>query len=249
MQFRYLVPIVHIGDQWVIKRHGMKDDFFLWLGKDFTFKLTWWLSERTQFMFKQIVSVSFVLLLFCSSTLYFQKAEAAAASVPLSITVNGSLVISDAGNDTMAGKDPTTNVSLSVTPDLGHTTQSGSANFRVRTNKSGWRLTAQRTASDAGGTGIADADVKVDIAKSAGTNANANSGAVQAPFTSQTDLSSITTASSVDVVSGTAKTSSAKDNGNGNNWFQVSTTYSIEPDFFYEEGTFSSTITYSLVSP
>lgn len=194
--------------------------------------------------FKYLVLVALLLV---NAT--FVNEVKAAATVPVSITVNGSLVISDADNDTMAGKDPTKNVTLTVTPDLGHTVQSGSANLRVRSNRSTWRLTAQRTASDAGGTSIADADVLVDIAKSAGSNANSSAGAIVAPFTSQTNLSSITTATAVDVINGTAKTSSAKDNSNANNWFQVGTTYSIQPDFFYTPGTFSTTITYSLVSP
>lgn len=192
-------------------------------------------------------------LLTIVALLLFNNANApkvdAAATVPLSVTVNGSLVISDADNDTMAGKDPTKNVNLSVTPDLGHTVQSGSANFRVRTNRATWRLTAQRTASDAGGTGIADTDVLVDISKSAGSSANANAGTLVAPFNAQTNVSSITTATAVDVVNGTAKTSSAKDANNTNNWFQVSTAYSIQPDFFYTPGTYTTTVTYSLVSP
>ena len=200
-------------------------------------------------MLKQMRGLLFIVLLLCISSIKMPESKAASASVPLSITVNGSLVVSDADNDTMAGKDPTKNVTLTVTPDLGQTIQSGSANFRIRSNRSAWRLTAQRTASDAGGTGIADSDLLVDVAKSAGSNANASAGALVSPFTAQTDLSSITTASAVDVVNGTAKTSSAKDNANANNWFQVSTTYSIQPDFFYTPGTFSSTITYSLVSP
>ena len=200
-------------------------------------------------MLKQMRGLLFIVLLLCVSSIKMPESKAASASVPLSITVNGSLVVSDADNDTMAGKDPTKNVTLTVTPDLGQTIQSGSANFRIRSNRSAWRLTAQRTASDAGGTGIADSDLLVDVAKSAGSNANASAGALVSPFTAQTDLSSITTASAVDVVNGTAKTSSAKDNANANNWFQVSTTYSIQPDFFYAPGTFSSTITYSLVSP
>lgn len=194
--------------------------------------------------------LGFVLIILLISVNILNMPEVkAAATVPLSITVNGSLVISDADNDTMTGKDPTKNVNLSVTPDLGQTIQSGSANFRVRSNRSTWRLTAQRTASDAGTTSIADTDVLVDIAKSAGSNANSSAGAIVSPFTAQTNLSSITTATAVDVINGTAKTSSAKDNNNTNNWFQVNTTYSIQPDFFYTPGTFSTTITYSLVSP
>lgn len=199
-------------------------------------------------MNKKILGLFLVILALSANVLKPLTAEAA-GSVPLSIAVNGSLVISDSANDTAAGKNPTKNVSLTITPDLGHTTQSGSANFRLRSNQATWRLTAQRTASSAGGTSIADTDVKVDIAKSAGTNANAAAGAIVAPFTTQTNLSSITTATAVDVISGTAKTSSARDFANTNNYFQVNTTYSIDPDFFYTPGTFSSTITYNLVSP
>ena len=189
------------------------------------------------------------LLISSACVLQIPEVKAASAIVPLSVTVNGSLVISDADNDTMAGKDPTKNVNISVTPDLGTSNASGSANFRIRTNRSTWRVTAQRTASDNGGTGIADADVKLDVSKSAGSNANANSGVIASPFTAQTDLSSVSTSSAVDVVTGSAKTSSAKDGNNSNNWFQLSTTYSIAPDFFYTPGTYSTTITYSLVSP
>ena len=199
-------------------------------------------------MSKKILGLFLVMLVIAANAIYIPEVEAA-ATVPLSITVNGSLVITDADNDTMAGLNPTKNVTINLTPDIGHTTQSGSANFRIRTNRAAWRLTAQRTASDTGGTGIVDADVKVLVAKSAGSSANLNSGTLVAPFSAQTALSSITTASAVDVVNGTAKTSSAKDFANANNWFQVGTTYSIDPDFFYAPGTFSSTITYNLVSP
>ncbi len=199
-------------------------------------------------MLKQIRVLLLILLLFCANSIRLSDVKAATGTVPLSITVNGSLVVSDADNDTMSGENPTKNVSLSVTPDLGHTLQSGSANFRIRSNRTAWRLTAAKTASDAGGTGISDSDVLVDIAKSAGSSANANAGALVAPFNAQTSLASITT-SAVDVIDGTAKTSSSRDANNTNNWFQVSTTYSIQPDFFYTPGTFSSTITYSLVAP
>ena len=200
-------------------------------------------------MNKQIFGLFLIILLVSSTYMQVPDVKAATATVPLSVTVNGSLVISDADNDTMSGTNPTKNVSISVTPDLGATNATGSANFRIRTNRSAWRVTAQRTASDAGDTGIADTDVKVDITKSAGSNASASAGALVSPFTAQADISSISTSSAVDVINGTAKTSSAKDSSNASNWFQLSTTYSIFPDFFYTPGTYSTTITYSLVSP
>ena len=198
-------------------------------------------------MLKQIRYLLLIALLLCASSIKIQEAKAA-ATVPMSVTVNGALVISDADNDTMAGENPTKNVDLTIDPDLGQTLQTASANFRVRTNRSAWRLTASKTASSAGGTGLTDADVLLDVSKSAGSNANASAGTLVSPFTSQTNLGSLST-TAVDVISGTAKTSSAKDNSNANNWFQVSTTYSVQPDFFYTPGTFSSTITYNLVSP
>lgn len=200
-------------------------------------------------MVRKLIGLIIVIALAFNSALNVQEAKAASASVPLSVTVNGVLVLSDAGNDTAAGKDPTLNVNLTVTPDLGHTTQSGSANMRLRTNKSAWRLTASRTSSSAGTTQIADTDVKVDISTSAGTKANASAGAITTAFTGQKDLTAIPTTGTADVITGTAKTSSARDFANADNWFQVGTTYSIDPDFFYEPGTFSTTITYNLVSP
>ena len=189
-----------------------------------------------------------VIALVLYSSKDFASAQAA-ATVPVNVTVNGALVITDASNDSMTGVNPNINVNLSVTPDLGAATVTGQANFRIRTNRNTWRLTAQRTVSNSGGTGLADTDISLTVAKSAGSNGNANAGALVAPFTASTNLNSIPTASSVDVVSGTAKTSNAKDASNTNNYFQVNTTYGVVPDFFYTPGTYSTTITYNLVSP
>ena len=172
------------------------------------------------------------------------------ATVPITINGNGTLTISDASNDASSGKDPTLNVNLSITPDLGAAAASGGANFRIRTNRSTWRLTAQRTAEiDTGPTNIIAMDVGLLITTQAGSNGNAMAGTLVAPFNTQTDLSVISTAASVDVISGTAKTSTSRDTTNSNNYFQVNTQYSIFPDFFYQPGTWRTTITYNLVSP
>ena len=178
------------------------------------------------------------------------KTFSQSATVPINITVNGTLTISDATNDTSSGRNPTINVNLSITPDLGAAPATGNANFRIRTNRSTWRLTAQRTLEiDTGPTNIVAMDITLLVTTQAGTNANAMSGILVAPFTAQTDLSSISTSAPVDVISGTAKTSTAKDNTNTNNYFQVNTQYSILPDFFFQPGTWRTTITYNLVSP
>ena len=178
------------------------------------------------------------------------KTFSQSATVPININVNGTLTISDASNDASSGKNPTINVSLSVTPDLGAAPATGNANFRIRTNRSTWRLTAQRTTEvDTGPTNIVAMDVGLLVTTQAGSNANSMAGTLVAPFNALTNLSSISTSVPTDVVSGTAKTSSAKDNTNTNNYFQVNTQYSIQPDFFFQPGTWSTTVTYNLVSP
>lgn len=199
-------------------------------------------------MIRYLISLFFIVNMILLLDFVVSPEAKAAATVPLTVTVNGSLVITDADNDTMSGKDPTKDVTINITPDLGATTQTGTANFRIRTNRNAWRLTAQKIASNAGGTGLTDADVLLDVAKSVGTAGNLNSGTLVAPFNAQTNIGSITT-TPVDVISGTAKTSTTKDGTNTNNYFQVNTTYSVAPDFFYSAGTFSTTITYNLVSP
>lgn len=200
-------------------------------------------------MLNRYCFIPIVAVLLLASFVFAKEVYAQTCSVPLMVTVNGSLVVSDADNDTSTGKNPTKNVTLSVTPDIGQTTVTGAANFRVRTNRATWRVTTSRTAFTAGTTGLAEADVSVTITKSAGTTANAAAGALVAPFTAATTLTSIPTVGSADVISGTAKTSSAKDGMNTNNWFQVSTSYGVDPDFFYTPGTADTTITYNLVSP
>lgn len=172
------------------------------------------------------------------------------ATVPINISVNGTLTISDANNDASSGKNPTINVNLSITPDLGAAQVTSDANFRIRTNRPNWRLTAQRTLeTDNGPTNITSMDVGLLITTQAGSNANAMAGTLVAPFTSQTDIGSISTSSPVNVISGSSKTSVTRDSTNINNYFQVNTRYSIFPDFFYQPGTWSTTITYNLVSP
>lgn len=186
-----------------------------------------------------------MLVNFCPKVSYSQT-----ASVPINITVNGTLTVSDSINDSNAGKNPTINVNLSVIPDLGAAEVVGEANFRLRTNRSTWRLTAQRTQeTDSGPTNITAKDVGLLITTLAGSNANSMAGTIVSPFNAKTDLSSVSTSQPVDVVNGTSKTSTTRDNGNANNYFQINTKYSVLPDFFYQPGTWSTTVTYNFVSP
>ena len=197
---------------------------------------------------KQINGFIFIALIFLISMP--SKTFSQSATVPITINVNGTLTISDASNDASSGKNPTLNVNLSVTPDLGAAAVTGQANFRIRTNKSTWKLTAQRTTeADNGPTNITAMDVALLVTTQAGTNANAMAGVLVSPFTARTSLDSVSAVSPVDVINGTSKTSIAKDSTNASNYFQVNTQYSIEPDFFFQPGTWSTTVSYNLVSP
>ena len=192
----------------------------------------------------------FILAVVLTLLLYSREAFSQTATVPINITVNGNLTISDANNDASSGKNPTLNVNLTVTPDLGAAAATGDANFRIRTNRSTWRLTAQRTLEvDTGPTNIIAMDVGLSVTTLAGSNANPNAGTKVAPFNSQTDLSNVPVGAPVTVIAGTAKTSITRDNTNINNYFQINTRYSILPDFFYQPGTWRTTVTYNLVSP
>ena len=199
-------------------------------------------------MKKSVLCIILISYLFTSQLISY-KVKSATATVPLSVTVNGSLLITNADNDSASGKNPTINVDLKVTPDLGQATVTGNANFRIRSNYTRWRLTSQRTASNTGGTGLTDNDISLTVTKVAGNTGNINSGTILSPFTAATNLTSISTVSPVNVISGIAKTSSAKDGQNKENYFQVNTKYGVNPDFFYTPGTYSTTITYNLVSP
>lgn len=198
----------------------------------------------------KFLSLSFSLILVLVLLLTPLRSISQTATVPVNITVNGTLTISDASNDSASGKNPTINVNLSVTPDLGASAVTGDANFRIRTNRSAWRLTAQRTLEvDSGPTNIVATDVGLLITTQAGANANIMAGTLVAPFNTETNLSSISTTAPINVISGTAKTSTTRDNTNTNNYFQVNTRYSIYPDYFYQPGTWKTTVTYNLASP
>ncbi len=195
---------------------------------------------------------TFFILLICVQLLLFIpiKIFAQTATVPLSITVNGNLTISDANNDASSGKNPTLNVNLSITPDLGAAQVTGDANFRIRTNRPNWRLTAQRTLEvDTGPTKISASDVGLLITTQAGSKANPDAGTLVAPFNTQTDISKIPISNPINVISGKSKTSKDRDNTNTNNYFQVNTRYSVYPDYFFQPGTWKTTLTYNLVSP
>ena len=187
-----------------------------------------------------------VCLLFQSVTL---KVESNQAIVPINVTVLGKLIITDAENDTKSGENPTLNVNLKLTPDLNNAVVSGSSSIRIRTNLNSWKLTAQRHEQNGSLTNLAPKDISLAFAISTGSKANQSSGKLISPFDATTDLSKISSNSETDILHGLSKTSLERDPKNADNWFQLTSNYSISPDFYYETGDWSTTVTYNLVSP
>ena len=189
-----------------------------------------------------------VVVVYCLANT-IDKAQASQATVPLNITVHGKLVITDAENDNKAGEDPTLNINLELTPDLDNAVVSGTSAIRIRTNLSSWKLTAQRNNSTGSLTNINPQDISLSFTTQNGGNANPNAGKLLSPFNGASDLSKISSNAPTDILLGVTKTSSARDPKNQDNWFQLTSNYSVSPDFFYEIGDWGATVSYSLVSP
>ena len=198
--------------------------------------------------FKGIVT-TFVLAILLSFSFTNLKAYSNTAIVPLKITVEGKLVITEAENDTTSGKDPTIDVLLKLSPSLENTVVSGSSGIRIRTNLKSWKLTAQRSTNEVNSLNINPKDISLSFSTKAGSKGNLHAAELISPFNEITALNKISSDSPTEILIGKDKTSGLKDPENLENWFQLTSTYSAVPDFFYNEGEFNTVISYSLVSP
>ena len=200
---------------------------------------------------KDTISFSFALIFACC--VFFISGNLTAhsnqATVPINITVQGKLIITDAQNDNNSGADPTLNVNLKLTPDLTNSVVSGSSSIRIRTNLNSWKLTAQRSNLSDTLVNIDPKDISLKFFTQAGSKGNPNAGKLLSPFNQTSNLSQISTNGPIDVLAGVSKTSLDRDPENKNNWFQLTSNYSVSPDFFYEIGEWNTTVSYSLVSP
>jgi hypothetical protein len=197
--------------------------------------------------YKSFFAVILIALLYLTTS--YTKVISNQATVPLSITVHGKLIITDAENDTKSGENPTTNIHLNLTPELSSSDISGKSSIRIRTNLSNWKLLAQRT-DESNNTAVIDSkDIKLLFTTQAGSKANPYAGKLISPFDRITNLSQISPLKSTEILIGNSKTSIDKDPTNKNNWFQLTSTYSISPDFFYDKGEWNTIISYNLVSP
>ncbi len=204
-------------------------------------------------MIRKKHTTSFLFVLIVSCCVFFLSSNLTAisnqATVPLNITVQGKLIITDAENDTNAGDNPTLNVNLKLVPDLVNSTVSGSSSIRIRTNLNSWKLTAQRSNLSGSEVNIDPQDVSLSFTTQVGSKGNPNAAKLLSPFNKITDLSQISTNNPTDILAGQSKTSLDRDPKNKDNWFQLTSNYSVSPDFFYEIGEWNTSVSYSLVSP
>ena len=198
-------------------------------------------------------TTSFFFLLIASCCVFFVSgnltAESNQATVPLNITVAGKLIITDSENDNKSGTNPTLNVNLKLVPDLNSSVVSGSSSIRIRTNLSSWKLTAQRSDLSNPTANINPEDISLNFTTQAGSKGNPDAGKLLSPFNKVSNLSQISSNGPTDVLIGVSKTSLDRDPENKNNWFQLTSNYSVSPDFFYEIGEWNTVVSYSLVSP
>ncbi len=192
------------------------------------------------------VCTVFSCCIFLSSYL---TAKSNQATVPINISVQGKLIITDAQNDNKSGANPTLNVNLKLVPDLNSSAVSGSSSIRVRSNLNSWKLTAQRSNLSDSQVNIDPKDISLSFTTQAGSKANSNAAKLLSPFNQTSNLSQISANGPTDVLIGLSKTSLERDPENLNNWFQLTSNYSVSPDFFYEIGEWNTTVSYSLVSP
>ena len=192
------------------------------------------------------IPIILVVICFFSSTNL--KVKSSQATVPINITVEGKLIITDGQNDNKSGVDPTLNVILKLIPDLNNSIVNGSSKIRIRTNLNNWKLTAQRNNTESTNN-IDPEDISLSFTTQAGSTANSNAAKLISPFDITTNLSQISTTTSSDILIGNSRTSIQKDPENKNNWFQLTSNYSISPDFFYEVGDWNTIVSYNLVSP
>lgn len=200
------------------------------------------------FNIKTKVIVFFICLAVFASTINL-KVDSSQVLVPLTITVHGKLIITDAENDSMSGENPTLNVLLNLTPGLNNMPVSGKTAIRIRTNLNNWKLTAQRLELIPSTTNVDPKDVSLTFTTQTGLKGNPGAGKLISPFDSVCSLDKIPTTGTTDILAGHSKTSLERDPGNKNNWFQLTSDYSISPDFFYGTGNWDTVISYNLVSP
>lgn len=199
------------------------------------------------------IRVLFFIVLVYFST-YSLIASSNTAYVPVNITVEGKLIITDAEDESIVkGAAPSLNTVLRLQKKGNKNLVANKKAIRIRTNLNNWKLTAQRVDLPLyRSRKINPKYVSLLLSTQSGSKANPKAGKLASPFNTASNLSKISSNLPTDVIIGQSKTSKDRDPTNKNNWFQVTSTYSILPKYFTHKNKindWNAIISYNLVSP
>lgn len=176
---------------------------------------------------KIIITLISILLLVINTS--FLEAKSNSAVIPLNISVQGKLIISDAESD---GHDNSNILNTSLNTKI-----------RIRTNLNRWQLVATRNNE------IENNKILISYKLSAARKANLKSAKLNSNFSNPTLSNNIPRNSQITILEGLSKTSLERDSGNHNNYLELSQDLnSIDNSEVSESDIANTSITYSLVS-
>lgn len=176
----------------------------------------------------QEIATRFVLCYFVVIVYLFTVGASSAysnsATVPLSIEVNGKLIITDEETDTFSASRQSTLVPININRSKDDFNILGTSGIRIRSNVDKWSLIAKITELSVNKKRISPKLISLKYQTSAGSKGNPNAAKLLAPFNRPTSLSTIPKDMPVTVLEGRSKTSLQRDEGNHNNWFGLNLT-------------------------
>ena len=211
-------------------------------------------------LFKAIRHVIVVLIVFgYSFTLGIEKVySSSSAVVPINITVNGRLIITDENAELGSSSKSRVTENINIDRSRPNFDLSNSYTLRIRSNVNRWKLTGHLQELPIKTTKkINPKFIRVTYKTSAGSSANVNSAMLAAPFNAPVPLSNIPKKSDFIVLEGNSKTSLHRDKENKNNWYGLSFNVDFvgknglaleRTDPVYRKKKYNAIVSYTLVS-
>ncbi len=148
--------------------------------------------------------------------------------------------------------NPVLNASFNLLPDVNPFTDCWSATIRLRSSKNSWRLVASRTGPNPTNVSgnlsenIMASDIDLDFSVKPFGTALSQGAILVSPFSTKTNLSSIT--SGTLIVSGVNKSGSSCSSSNAN-YYKLTKNICLFRDFVFNIGEYNGEVTYLLVAP
>lgn len=198
---------------------------------------------------KRIFILLFIFLLLPYHPIGNRKVYAASVAVPISITVNGKMIITDPAEESNSGAGaPEYQQAVKLKKSGTESSYHGKAAIRVRSNLKDWRLVAKR--AQAGKDSVEEENFYLIYTLSAGSKANSAAAILTKPFLKPVSLGSISPKEPSTVLVGTSNTSNQQDPGNGNNYLELGLEYNYFPsEETIQADEMNTIVSYGLVSP